>query len=73
MWRLTLLLLKRKDPFLIGTRDEKMALASDTSTCVEELIRLGRDLGPKVRISVLMNESSPLEVKMELMDNCISS
>ncbi len=66
-------LLKRKDPFLIGTRDEKMALASDTSTCVEERIRLGRDLDPTVRMAVLMNESTPLEVKMELMDNCISS
>lgn len=66
-------LFKRKDPFLIGNRDEKMALASDTSTSVEDLIRLGRDLDPKVRMAVLMNESTPLEVKMELMDNCISS
>ena len=66
-------LFKRKEPFLIGSRDEKMALASDTSTSVEELIRLGRDLDPKVRMAVLMNESTPLEVKMELMDNCINS
>ena len=66
-------LFKRKDPFLIGSRDEKMALASDTSTSVEDLMRLGRDLDPKIRMAVLMNESTPVEVKMELMDNCSCS
>ena len=62
-------LLNRSNPFFSGNREEKLLIASDSSTDIDDLTRLGRDLDPHVRVAVLMNESTPIDLKMELMDS----
>jgi len=61
--------LRRKEPFHLGSLDEKIALAKDENTEISELEALGRDIDPHVRLAVLFNDSTPDDLKMDILDS----
>ena len=61
--------LRRKETFHLGSQDEKIALAKDENTQISELEALGRDIDPHVRLAVLFNDSTPEDLKMDILDS----
>jgi uncharacterized tellurite resistance protein B-like protein len=55
--------------FHSGSLTEKIKLAENPKTSVENLFKLGRDLSSDVRSAVLFNPSAPENLRMEILDS----
>ena len=61
--------LERSDPFFLGPVDERIQKAQEEDTSALELSQLAEDADPRVRLSVLYNQSTSDEIRMKLLDS----
>lgn len=61
--------LDRPYPFFLGSVDERIQKAQEEDTPSLELSQLAEDADPRVRLSVLYNQSTSDEIRMKLLDS----
>ena len=62
-------ILDRPVPFFLGSTEERIEKAQDEDSNFEELNQLAEDADPRVRLSVLYNQSTSEEIRLKLLDS----